>query len=60
VMPRRHRDAQFLEQQRRIRFFYLTPCPSSNRQIYPIPYNAGEPRVGIVSGRGGERALGVI
>ena len=45
---------------KKIRFFYLTPCPSANRQIYPIPYNAGKPRVGIVSGRGGERALGVI
>ena len=26
---------------------------------YPNPYNAGSPRVGIVSGRGGEWALGV-
>jgi hypothetical protein len=38
---------------------FLTLRPSANGQIYPNPYNAGDPRVGIVSGRGGEWALGV-
>jgi hypothetical protein len=52
--------ARHLSAREKIRFFYLIPRPSANRQIYPIPYNAGDLRVGIVSGRGGERALGMI
>ena len=40
----------------KIRIFYLTLRPSANGQIYPNPYNAGDPRIGR---RGGEWVLGV-
>ena len=39
--------------------FLPNSASSANRKIYPNPYNPGDPRVGIVSGRGGEWALGV-
>jgi len=39
--------------------FLPNSASSANGQIYPNPYNAGNLRVGIDSGRGGEWALGV-